>query len=104
MNHHDPIAAFLDSQPHYQHNVAPEKVLAMNVLWRDGMTLAAIARLFGVSRNTLYYKIATGHARSYPKGPANCAAAVNDLVEAVGVDEIRRRFVTPAMVKRRAAA
>lgn len=98
MNHHDPIAAFIQAARPPKNGLRPEQVLAMNVLWRDGMPLARLAKMFRVSRNTLYYKIATGQADSYPKTPANCAAAVNDLIEEVGVDEVRRRFVTPEML------
>ena len=98
MNKQEAIAAYLKAHRPPKNGMRPEEALAANVLWRDKAPLTSIARAFGVARNTLYYKIIAGDAPSYPKTASNWAAATNDLVEKVGVEEIRRRFVTKAML------
>jgi transposase len=78
--------------------LTPEERIALNVYWRDGVRIPILARIFGVSKNTIYYKALTGEADSYPNSNrSNSAAETNALVERLGVEEARRRFVTPRM-------
>ena len=87
-----------------QARVAPRKDaisqsdrIAANVLWRDGVPIPVLVKLFKRSKNTLFYSAFTGEAASYPR--SHPAREINDLVEALGVDEARRRYVTEDMTQ-----
>jgi hypothetical protein len=78
--------------------LTPEERIALNVFWREGVRVPILARIFGCSKNTIYYKALTGDADSYPtSNRSNSAAETNALVDRLGVEEARRRFVTPKM-------
>jgi transposase-like protein len=82
-------------------HLTPEEKLAINVFWRDGVRVPAIARAFGVGKNTIYYNCLTGEAPSYTSTPAiNPPEEINQLIEDMGLDEARRRFVTSEMNER----
>jgi hypothetical protein len=68
--------------------------IAMNVLWRSGVRVPVLSRIFGCARNTVYYNCLTGDQVSYP---SNRAVEINEFVEKIGVEEARRRYVTPEM-------
>jgi hypothetical protein len=75
-----------------------EERIALNIFWREGVRVAILARIFGCSKNTIYYKALTGEADSYPNSNrSNSAAETNALVDRLGVKEARRRFVTSKM-------
>lgn len=76
-----------------------KEVMAINWFWRKNVKVSVLAKVFGVSKNTIYYKCLTGEADSYPVSRINSAAATNDLFETLGPDEVERRFVTKKMKK-----
>lgn len=104
MNDVDRALVYLTKRKTRKNGLSPRQVLAINWFWRAGVKISILARAFGVSRNTIHYKVANGAAASYPRGLANSADDTNELVETLGPDEIKRRFVTKAMVKRVNAA
>ena len=71
--------------------------VAANVLWRDGVSIPVLMKLFKRARNTLYNNALTGEAKSYSR--YHLAREINDLVEDLGVDEARRRYVTDDMIR-----
>jgi hypothetical protein len=61
--------------------------------------IAVLARVFRVSRNTIYYQALTGDADSYPNsGSSNLARETRELIGVLGRDEAWRRYVTDQMV------
>ena len=70
--------------------------IAMNVLWRDGVRLRVLMKIFGRAKNTIYYSCLTGDAPSYRYGKA---AEINDLIEAMGIAAARKRYVTQEMIR-----
>ena len=80
--------------------LTPEDRIAMNLFWRKKVRVAVLAKVFGVSRNTCYYKALTGTADSYPNtSRSNSAIEANAVIERLGPDEAWRQFVTDKMVK-----
>jgi hypothetical protein len=78
--------------------LSPEERVAINIFWRDGVRVPILAKIFGVSKNTIYYKALTGEADSYPNSSrSNSAAETNALIEHLGVEEARTRFITASM-------
>ena len=71
--------------------------IAINVLKRDGVSVAILAKVFKCSRNTIYSNCLTGTAPSY--APTNAARETNDRVDEMGIDKARETYVTPAMTK-----
>lgn len=76
-----------------------KQVMAINWFWRMGVKVSVLAKVFGVSKNTIYYKCLTGDAASYPESRVNTAAATNDIFESLGPNEVERRYVTKKMIK-----
>ena len=72
--------------------------IAANLFWRRKVPIAVISRVFGISKNTLYYRCLMGEARSYPKSEVNTAAETNAIVERLGVEEAWRLNVTDSQV------
>ena len=82
--------------------LTPEERVALNLLWDNnkGVRVPILAKVFKVSKNTVYYKALTGSADSYPNTDAsNSAADTRRLIDELGVEEATRRFVTPEMVQ-----
>jgi hypothetical protein len=77
----------------------PRERIAINVFWRRGVKVPVLARVFGVSKNTIYYKCLTGMANSYPNGASNLAEETNALIESMGVEEAYKKYVTPKMIR-----
>src|SRR5580698_85596 len=76
---------------------ADERV-AINVFWREGVRIPILAKVFKVSKNTIYYKALTGEADSYPNSNrSNSAKETNELIESLGVEEARKQFITEKM-------
>jgi hypothetical protein len=75
-----------------------EERVAINVFWREGVRIPILAKVFKVSKNTIYYKALTGEADSYPNSNrSNSAKETNELIESLGVEEARRQFITERM-------
>ena len=80
--------------------LTPEDRIAVNLFWRKKVKVAVLAKVFGVSRNTIYYKALTGTADSYKNtNRSNSAIEANAVIERLGPDEAWRQFVTDKMVK-----
>lgn len=80
--------------------LTPEERIAINLLWRKKVRVPVLAKCFGVSKNTIYYKALTGTADSYPNsGRSNSATETNAVIERLGPDEAWRQFVTDKMVR-----
>jgi hypothetical protein len=78
--------------------LTPEERIAINVFWRDGVRIPILAKVFKVSKNTIYYKALTGDADSYPNSNrTNLAEETNALIERLGIEEARAQFVTERM-------
>jgi hypothetical protein len=78
--------------------LTPEERIAINVFWRDGVRIPILAKVFKVSKNTIYYKALTGDADSYPNSNrTNLAKETNALIERLGIEEARAQFVTEKM-------
>jgi hypothetical protein len=78
--------------------LTPEERIAINVFWREGVRIPILAKVFKVSKNTIYYKALTGNADSYPNSNrTNLAKETNDLIERLGIEEARAQFVTEKM-------
>ncbi len=82
--------------------LTPEERVALNLLWDNnkGVRVPILAKVFKVSKNTIYYKALTGEANSYPNtDSSNSAADTRALIAELGIEEAKRRFVTPEMVQ-----
>jgi|SRR5579864_388722 len=72
--------------------------IALHLLWDNGLGVKVpiLAKAFKVSKNTIYYKALTGDADSYPNSKrSNSAADTRAMIEELGVEEAKRRFITP---------
>jgi predicted DNA binding protein len=76
--------------------LTPADRIALNLFKRRGVRVVVLARAFGVSKNTVYYKAITGEAPSYPQGDA--AADTNALIDKIGADVAWEKYVTNAMI------
>lgn len=84
----------------YPGQLTPEQAIAINLFWRKGVRAAVLARVFKVSKNTIYYRCLTGAAESYQDSPhsAKVALETNKTIEALGEKEAWKRYVTDKMV------
>jgi hypothetical protein len=74
--------------------------VAINLLWRRGIKVPILTRVFKVGKNTIYYKALTGEADSYPNSPrSNSARDTNDLIEELGEKAAWAKFVTDEMIQ-----
>ena len=71
--------------------------IAINLFWREGASATVLAKVFGRARNTIYYWCLTGDAASYPRNNKR-AREINDIIEEMGADAARAKYVTPALV------
>ena len=72
--------------------------IAINLFWRKEVSITVLAKIFGHSRNTIYYWCCTGEAPSYPRNNKR-AREINDLVEEMGPDAAWEEYVTPGMIE-----
>jgi hypothetical protein len=79
--------------------LTPRERIAINLFWRRGVKVPVLARVFGVSKNTIYYKCLTGMADSYPNGASNLAEETNELIESMGEAKAYEKYVTPKMIR-----
>lgn len=79
--------------------LTPEERIAINLLWRKKVRVPVLAKVFGVSKNTAYYKALTGTAGSYPTtGRSNSAAETNAVIDKLGFEVAWARYVTDKMI------
>lgn len=101
MNLIDPVAVYLGKRNPRKDGLTPEQRIAINLLRRKKHSVTFLAKVFGVSKNTIYYKALTGSADSYPNSKfSNSAADTNAVIEHLGVEEAERRFITPDINRR----
>lgn len=78
--------------------LTPDERVAINVFWREGVRVPVLAKVFKVSKNTIYYKALTGEADSYPNSNrSNSAKETNELIESLGLEKAREQFITDKM-------
>ena len=70
--------------------------MAVNWFWRQDVKATILAKVFRVSKNTIYYSALTGLAQSYP---AKTAVEINEAIDQIGMDEVKRLYVKPWMTK-----
>ena len=74
--------------------------IAINLLWRRKVRVPVLAKVFKVSKNTIYYKALTGTADSYPNSNrSNSATETNEVIERLGEEEAWRQFVTDKVIR-----
>jgi hypothetical protein len=92
------LVYFLKRKPR-KNSVTPEQCIAINLFWRRGVKAPILARAFGLSKNTIYYRALTGEAESYPTSAhANSAADTNAFIDKLGVQKAWKTYVTQAMI------
>jgi hypothetical protein len=73
--------------------------IAINLFKRRGVKVPVLAKVFKVSKNTIYYKSITGEADSYPNSRfSNSAADTNALIESVGEEQAWSQYVKPEWI------
>ena len=78
--------------------LTPDERVAINIFWREGVRIPILAKVFKVSKNTIYYKALTGEANSYPNSNrSNSARETNELIESLGLEKAREQFITDRM-------
>lgn len=78
--------------------LTPDERVAINIFWREGVRIPILAKVFKVSKNTIYYKALTGEADSYPNSNrSNSAKETNELIESLGLEKAREQFITDRM-------
>ena len=70
--------------------------MAVNWFWRQDVKATILAKVFRVSKNTIYYSALTGLAQSYP---AKTAVEINETIDQLGMGEVERLYVKPWMIK-----
>ena len=75
--------------------------VAINLLHdnRKGVSGPMLARVFGVSKNTIYYKSLTGKADSYPTNGAQVTEVEQEIAR-LGVRRAKKLYLTPDIVAR----
>jgi hypothetical protein len=73
--------------------------IAINLFKRRGVKVPVLAKVFNVSKNTIYYKSLTGDADSYPNSQySNSAADTNALIERMGVEAAWETYIRPEWI------
>ena len=76
-----------------------DECIALNLFWRKRVRVPILAKVFSVSKNTIYYRALTGAAKLYPTSTySNKARDTNALIDSLGEEEAWNRFVTDEMV------
>ena len=79
--------------------LSADERMAIHWFWSEGVRVPILAKVFKVSKNTIYYKALTGAADSYPTtNLSNSAAETKALFDEMGKDAVRAKFVTDKMV------
>lgn len=102
-----PMSAQLDENLIYltkrrarEDGLTADERIAINLLWRKKVRVQVLAKVFGVSKNTIYYKALTGEADSYPNSNrSNSAVETNEVIERMGPEAAWKQFVTDKMVR-----
>jgi Zn-dependent peptidase ImmA (M78 family) len=86
----------------YPNQLTPEQAIAINLFRRDGTRAIILARAFGVSKNTIYYRCLKGEAASYQDSPESVKVAkeANRVIDSMGFQAAWEKYVTQDMVDR----
>ena len=77
-----------------------DECIALNLFWRKHVKVPILAKVFRVSKNTIYYRALTGSADSYPTSMySNKAKDTNALIDKMGFQKAWDRYVTDDMVR-----
>ena len=97
----DASLVFLARREVRKGELTPELAIAINLLWRRKVPALRLAKVFGVSPNTIYYRCLTGKARSYKRHTpraAKSAIETNRAIDQMGFDRAWDKYVTQEMV------
>ena len=76
-----------------------DECIALNLFWRKHVKVPILAKVFRVSKNTIYYRALTGKADSYPNSLySNKAKDTNALIDKMGFKAAWDKYVTDEMV------
>jgi hypothetical protein len=76
-----------------------DECIALNLFWRKHIKVPILAKVFRVSKNTIYYRALTGKADSYPNSLySNKAKDTNALIDKIGFQVAWNQYVTDEMV------
>lgn len=76
-----------------------DECIALNLFWRKHIKVPILAKVFKVSKNTIYYRALTGSADSYPTSMySNKAKDTNALIDKMGFQKAWDKYVTDQMV------
>ncbi len=79
--------------------LSPDTCIQINLLWRKQVRTPILARVFGVSKNTIYYRCLTGKADSYPNNQwSNTADDTNKLIDSIGEEQAWEKYMTDEIV------
>ena len=73
-----------------------EERVAISLLKRKGVRVPVLMRVFGCSKNTIYYKRLSSRLTGEK---LDVTAETAALIRDIGVDEAWRQFITPAMIE-----
>ena len=97
----DPALVFQTKRRTREDGLSDAECIAINLFWRREVRVPILARVFKVSKNTIYYRCLTGNADSYPNSLyANKARDTNKLIDDMGVEAAWKKFVTDDMVRK----
>jgi hypothetical protein len=74
--------------------------IAINLFWRKKVNVTLLAKVFKVSKNTIYYRAITGTGGDGYLSPlySNQANEVNTLIDKMGAAKAWSKYVTDEMV------
>lgn len=77
-----------------------DECIALNLFWRKHVKVPILAKVFKVSKNTIYYRALTGNADSYPTSMySNKARDTNALIDRMGFKQAWDKYVTDDLVR-----
>jgi hypothetical protein len=95
------LLALTERAPRRRGGLTERERIAINLFWRYGVRVALLAKVFRVSKNTIYYTCLTGTADSYPNvDDTNRAKKTNELIDSIGFEAAWNQYVTDDMVRK----
>ena len=80
--------------------LSDDECIALNLFWRKHVKVPILAKVFRVSKNTIYYRALTGKADSYPNSLySNKAKDTNALIDKMGFKAAWDKYVSDDMVR-----
>ena len=82
-----------------QDGLTDDECICLNLFWRKHIKVPILAKVFRVSKNTVYYRALTGKADSYPNSLySNKAKDTNALIDKIGFQAAWDKYVSDEMV------